>query len=243
MEKTPKILIVDDTPLMAKLTQKAVQSFGYDTEIRKNSTRAVAYVGNNDVDVILMDIELANSLYDGIETSKVIKSKYSIPIIFLTGHENAAIFKEAGLDCNFDVLIKPFDNKMLKMHIDIAIQNSSVEREYRTSEMVLDNIIEKSPNPIFIVYRDGVIFKLNSKTEAFTDYSHGVMLQKNILKVLALTFENAKEDYTFSDVFDAYKSGKQIFSNDNGKLSPLNISIEKYERGRAFGAYFIEILQ
>ncbi len=244
MSTKPKILIVDDSKIMAKLTQKMVESFGYETEVRENSTRAISYIGNHDVDVILMDIELENSMYDGIETCKVIKSRYNIPVIFLTGHENAKIFSDAKLCSMFDVLIKPYDEKMLKMHIDIAVENKKVEGRFRDNELWLNFLLEKQEKASFILDSNGEIIKANKRTEELTDYSSNVIINKNFLDVLPLIVENEKEGFilfSFDELIEFYNDGKKFITKIDNKKIQLNIQIESLEYRNNIIGYFLEI--
>lgn len=69
-----------------------------------------------------------DSKYDGIETARLIMSKYFIPIVFVTSIDNPDVFRRANLSGFFDVIIKPYDNKMLLMHIEIALQNNRAKK-------------------------------------------------------------------------------------------------------------------
>ncbi len=168
-----KVLIVDDSPVMAKLTAKNVESLGYDAAVRASSTLAFSYVGNNKTDLILMDIELIGSRYDGIRTAKAIRAKYSIPVIFITGHDDAKIFEEADIKNSFDVIMKPYDLKNLKMQIEVAIYNNRIEKKMRENEiwlvqtlaMVSDCIILLDPGNTIISYSQATVALLGLKSE------------------------------------------------------------------------------
>lgn len=239
MEKKPKILIVDDTPLMAKITQKTVESFGYETEIRENSTRAISFVGNNDVDVILMDIELNNSTYDGISTCKVIKSKYHIPIIFITGHESAKIFQD--LTCGFDVLIKPYDEKMLKMHIDIALMNAKIEKHYRDAEMWLDVFLAKNKTPVFLTNLDCLLFRAN---DAATMKYNLTCSASNVKSIFSLfSFYDAQNNLIteMEKLIELSAYEQKIFLEYEGKRNEVKLKIEKTVKNAKLGGYEVEI--
>jgi two-component system catabolic regulation response regulator CreB len=122
----PLILIVDDVPTIATLTQETVEQLGFATAVRKNATTGLAFVGNNDVDLILLDVELEDSLYNGLETAKLIQSRKDIPIIFLTGDDNIEVFRKADFCSPIYVLMKPYDPKQLKIQIEVALYNREI---------------------------------------------------------------------------------------------------------------------
>lgn len=241
MDRKPKILIVDDTPLMAKITQKTVESFGYETEIRENSTRAISYVGNNDVDVILMDIELNNSVYDGISTCKVIKSKYNIPIIFITGHENAKIFQDSQMTCGFDVLIKPYDEKMLKMHIDIALMNAQIERHYRDAEMWLDVYMAKNKKPLFLVNLESLLFRANDAAIMEYKLKCSTSNVKSLFSLFAFYDEQGNSIADIEKLIELSAYEKKIFLEYEGARNEVKLNIEKSMRYTKPVGYQIEI--
>lgn len=124
--KQPLVLIVDDVKMLAGYTQHVVENFGFKTAVRYNATTAIAFVGNNDVDLILLDVELQDSLLNGIDTARLIQGKRDIPIIFITGHEDIDVFRSAEFSAPIYVLLKPYEPKQLKISIETAIFNREI---------------------------------------------------------------------------------------------------------------------
>ena len=229
MPNKPVILIVDDSPTMAQINQNAVESFGkYTVVVRENSTRAISYVGNNKVDLILMDIELADSKYDGIETARLIMSKYFIPIVFVTSIDNPDVFRRANLSGFFDVIIKPYDNKMLLMHIEIALQNNRTESNYRNIDSLFDSYISSADTGIFITDSNGKIIKMNNRAEEISDYSRSLTIGKNILDILPLSIDDGNSGQFllgFDELINNIGS-KQFILRQDGRMLRLSISYQ-----------------
>ena len=122
----PLILIVDDMSAVATLTQDTVAQLGYDAAVRPNATTAIAFVGNNDADLIMIEVDLADSLFSGIETAKLIQSRKDIPIVFITAHDDIKIFRDADFNSQIYVILKPYDNRELKMQIEVALYNREI---------------------------------------------------------------------------------------------------------------------
>lgn len=244
MLKKPVILIVDDSPTMAQITFNAVTSFdAYEVVVRENSTRAISYVGNNHVDLILMDIELADSKYDGIETARLIMAKYHIPIVFVTSIDNPEVFSHANLSSFFDVLIKPYDNKMLKMHIEIALQNNRTESKYLSSDSYFDAFISSLSSGILITDAEGRIIKMNSTAEEICDYSRNLTVGKNILDILQLSIEDGRSGQFllgFDELISNIGKSQFLLSRD-GKTVRIQISAKQIQASADSIAYIIEI--
>jgi len=107
VKKLLKILLVEDDPLLQKLTSIMLQKAGYDVDIAGNGRIAVDKFSNI-YDVILMDLRMPE--IDGFETTKVIRALEKdklVPIIALTaeGHEVKPQCLAVGMD---DFMLKPF---------------------------------------------------------------------------------------------------------------------------------------
>jgi CheY-like chemotaxis protein len=93
MNEKKKILIVEDEAIHAMYLKMMLKKNGYDisgTEATGES--AIASVTENCPDLILMDIDLRNSI-DGIELANILRKKYSFPIIFISGFDDKETLK------------------------------------------------------------------------------------------------------------------------------------------------------
>ncbi len=103
------ILVVEDEGLIALHLMELLEKAGYKVGGLAYSGEAVLQALEKTPlpDLILMDIGLAGCL-DGIETGRLIREKYSIPLIFVTAYTSALTcerMKEVAPD---GVIIKPF---------------------------------------------------------------------------------------------------------------------------------------
>ena len=115
-----KILIVEDETIVALDTKSTLKKLGYEvTDIVTNYEDTMKSILDNKPDIILMDIFLKNSI-NGIEISKKINEKDSIPIIFVSAYcddetvANAVETEPAGY------LVKPFNRNDLKTTINLV---------------------------------------------------------------------------------------------------------------------------
>ncbi len=88
MEKDIKVLIVEDQVISTLMLERTLADYGYN--MCKSVTcgeDALISVKDNKPDIVVMDINLSTEI-TGLEAATEIKSKYDIPIIFLTGYDN-----------------------------------------------------------------------------------------------------------------------------------------------------------
>ena len=75
-----KILLVEDNELQRELYREELEAEGYDVEIAIDGDNALAKVGRECPDLVVLDIELPN--LDGIETMrKLLDDHPDIPVI------------------------------------------------------------------------------------------------------------------------------------------------------------------
>ena len=90
-----RILVVEDDPMNAKLFQLVlVRKAGFEVEVTESPERVLEAVRDGAVDVIIMDVSLSNSEWngtpvDGVEISRRLKQDPAtrhVPILLATAH-------------------------------------------------------------------------------------------------------------------------------------------------------------
>ncbi len=110
MEKA-KILVVEDEDIMAEHIQMRLHSYGYVVPlVVATGEEAIKKVDEDNFDLVLMDIGLRGEM-SGIDAAVRIRSRYDIPIIFLTSNIDEKIMERAKLTEPFGYLIKPIREK------------------------------------------------------------------------------------------------------------------------------------
>lgn len=102
-----KILIVEDELLLALLNRKIVESAGY--TVAKSLTKgedAIAYVKDNEIDLILMDIFLAGET-DGVTAVEEIRKFSQTPVIFVSGNSDKSTRNRAESIIGASFMVKP----------------------------------------------------------------------------------------------------------------------------------------
>ncbi len=116
--KNYNVLVVEDDLLFLVALERGIKKLGYQVlDVVDNSEDALAVLEEKTPDFILMDISIKGPL-DGIELARVIRKDKPIPIVFLSAHQDKAIYEEARRIQHADYLIKPFDTSSLSRAID-----------------------------------------------------------------------------------------------------------------------------
>ncbi|NYB51522.1 MAG: PAS domain S-box protein [Methanobacteriaceae archaeon] len=164
------ILVVEDEVVEAMNLKKSLQSMGYNVlHIASSGREAITQARNLKPDLILMDVILEGDM-DGIEASKVIKN-FKIPVIFLTALPDDTTVQRALLSEPYGYLIKPFDNRKLKIAIEVALYKNGMEKKYKKSQKnYYETIFENTGTATAIIEEDKTISLVNMEFSNFTGY-------------------------------------------------------------------------
>lgn len=116
-----KVLIVEDELIAAIDLKETLELAGHKvTAIARNFDEVTKAVRQTLPDIALMDIKLKDSKGDGIFIAKELKSRYSFPIIFLTGEQDKETFKRAKETLPSAYILKPFKANELSYQVELA---------------------------------------------------------------------------------------------------------------------------
>ena len=133
MEKA-RILIVEDEAIIAMEIESQLQSLEYEvTSIVDTGEKAIKKAEADKPDLILMDIRIKGEM-DGIDAAEVIRNKYGIPVIFSTAYLDEERIERAKITMPFGYVLKPIQERDLKVTIEMALYVSKVDAERRKAE-------------------------------------------------------------------------------------------------------------
>lgn len=117
------ILVVEDNEANRMLIQVVLEGLGYVVRLASSATEALASIGLQRPDLILMDIQLPGQ--DGLELTRRLKADpqvASIPVIALTAHAMASD-RQLCLDAGcIGYIAKPIDTRSLGAQIHEFLQ-------------------------------------------------------------------------------------------------------------------------
>ena len=133
MEKA-QILIVEDDGIVAMHIESQLKQLGYGvTGVVIYAEKAIEKVEEHNPDLVLMDIVLKGEM-DGIEAAEIIRSRFDIPVVFLTAYADEERFERAKVTIPFGYMLKPFQDRDLKITIEMALYVAKADKERKQAE-------------------------------------------------------------------------------------------------------------
>ncbi|TMP43695.1 diguanylate cyclase response regulator [Pseudoalteromonas citrea] len=132
MQKTARILIVDDDPLNRVVLDNTL-SEEYQISQCESAEQALTFLADNKVDLIISDIRMPGmSGYDLLERLKTNQNTYAIPVIIISA-SNSYNDEAKGLQMGaMDYITKPFSPLIVKArvknHLAIKQKNDLLEK-------------------------------------------------------------------------------------------------------------------
>ena len=193
MGKT-KILIVEDEVLVAKDLQHTLQNLGYDVSAAVSSgPKAIESVEKEKPDLILMDIVLQGEM-DGIETAKQIRSRFNVPVVYLTAHTDQKTVERAKITNPFGYIVKPFDDRQLKAVVEMAIYKVEMDSKLKQSEGWLFTTLKSIGDGVIATDENGLIKFVNSVARELTGCGQENVVGKPLNYIFTAINEHTLEE-------------------------------------------------
>ncbi len=158
-----KIMVVEDERLVAEDIKNTLEDIGYSVVgPMDNGKEAIQKAGEEKPDLVLMDIVLKEEM-DGVEAAEKIKSKFDIPVIYLTAYSDDKKLKRAKVTQPFAYIIKPFRRREIHSNIEMALYKHEMEEEIKRKEEKYRAIFRNSGTAMVIIEKDKTISLANEK--------------------------------------------------------------------------------
>jgi DNA-binding LytR/AlgR family response regulator len=184
-----KCLIIDDEPIARKLLAEFIEEIDYLTLAgeAENPLKAMAFLNNNTVDIIFLDINMPK--INGIDFLK--NSKINSHIIMTTAYPEYAV-EAYGLDV-LDYLIKPIAFERFVKACNKAKEMNALNKGMPASPKVTDHFFIKCDNQIEKVFYHDLVY-----AEAMLNY---VMLYTASRKMIVYITIKSLEKQLPEDIF------------------------------------------
>ena len=112
------ILIVEDEIITAMAMGNAFKNAGHEIcGHAVSGENALRQIEQKRPDVVLMDVSLRGEC-NGIDTANIVRSRWNIPVIFMTGYSDNKIIAKLKADGFAHLFIKPLDHQEILALID-----------------------------------------------------------------------------------------------------------------------------
>ena len=134
MQNPAGILIVEDEAIVAMDLKRRVESNGYSVVgVVDSAERAITLAEDTLPDLVLMDVQLSGKM-DGIGAADAIRTRFDIPVIFLTAFSDRDSVERAVASEAFGYIVKPIEERDLLIVIQFALEKSRMERALRDAK-------------------------------------------------------------------------------------------------------------
>ncbi len=188
-EEAGKILLVDDSPTVLRLTSFYLEGSGYETLLASSGGEALAILEKVQPDLVLSDVLMPGM--DGIELCRRIKlnpKTRNVPVLIITTSKEAGRLREALDSGANDYIQKPFQQEELL---------ARVRSHIRTKRLIDD--LQASRNELLMV-NEKLAEANNRKTEFLSTVAHdlrtpltSIRTYSELLTLSSVTIDTQKE--------------------------------------------------
>lgn len=166
-----RILVVEDEGIVARDIAQRLRSLGYEvTGLVPSAEKAYEAVALSVPDLVLMDIHLKGSV-DGISAAENLRSSHDIPVIFLTAFADVPNLERAKLAEPFGYILKPFEERSLHVHIEMALVKHAAEQRLRQREQWITSVLHSVRDSVLVTDLQGNVTFMNAAAQQLTGWA------------------------------------------------------------------------
>ena len=223
-----KVMVVEDEALVALDIQRQLVQAGFAVTGRvPTAARAFKLIEEETPDVVLMDIKLKGQM-DGVQAASIIRSRYALPVIYLTSHSDDTTLDRARATEPYGFLLKPFASFGMKAAITMAVHKHRMESKFQTNHALLSTILFGLPGAVIVANARGEILFLNRAAEQCTGWNCGETSGRKLTEIARIHDTEGTEVWpsllqqVMSTGIAARIPGKTRLVAKNGELSDVS---------------------
>ena len=242
-----KILIVEDEAISALDLQSRLQNRGFLVpEIAFTGEEAIRKSAEVRPDLVLMDIMLPGDI-DGITAAEQIKSRFDIPVIYVTAYADEATLQRAKITEPFGYIIKPFQERELAIAIEMALYKHKMEKKIKENEKWLATILRSIGDAVIVTDKSSLITFMNGIAEKLTGWGMEEVLNKKLNDIFSIINRDTRQpheniiDKVLSDGIVRGLANHTILIAKDGTEIPIDDSMApiKDDLGNITGAVLV----
>ncbi len=181
MQGKPKVLIVEDEPLIAENIAMHLNDTAFEVSgIAYDYEEALQLLKKGMPDIAILDINLEEE-HDGIEIAEHIKRTSNIPFLFLTSYSDKATIDRVKKTGPYAYLVKPFNKNTLLASLEIALSNFNYEHNQHIPFLNLFKI-NKQIDPANLSQREFEVIQAIYAGKSNQDICSELFISLNTLK-------------------------------------------------------------
>ena len=170
MTHRARIMVVEDERITAEDLRDILTHSGYDvTAAVATGEEALRRAESDRPDLVLMDVRIEGPL-DGLETARLLRQRFDIPVVYLTAHADDETLSTAKLSEPLGYIVKPFQEPELHATIEVALHKVAMERDSRLRQRLLEETLSSMETAVITLDREARIALMNSSAERWTGW-------------------------------------------------------------------------
>ncbi|MFH1136342.1 MAG: PAS domain S-box protein [Pseudomonadota bacterium] len=241
--RKPSVLIVEDDAIISMSIQQTLLDMGCRINAAvDNGLKALSFMEKTTPDLVVSDIVLGCEP-DGIDLAREIRSRFGVPVVLITAYADLEKIRRAKLVQPFGYLIKPFQERDLKVTVEMALYTAQVEakrvkaeKALQESEAMFRLVYEKSPTGVCLFDNNGRVLGCNRQLADLMGVDHPDRL------VGFNYFEMMKDGPAKEAVRQAVATGASLFegpytSVSGGKDAYQKVHFKRVAENLLLGVY------
>jgi len=240
-----KILIVEDEIIIAKSLQMKLEGEGYCVcAVVSSGEWAIRKAEEEKPDLVLMDIVLGGDM-NGIKAADQIRSRFNIPVVYLTAFSDREILNRAKITEPFGYILKPFEDRELYANIEMALYRAKTEARLRESEEKLRRTFDDSPIGAAILSLDYRFQRVNERLCQMSGYAREELILLSFPEIIHpddLKVWLEKMASLLNGSIDRFQLDSRIRCK-SGKIGWICLSVSLVRDALGHPLYFLPMLE
>jgi PAS domain S-box-containing protein len=213
-----KILVVEDEPIVALDLQQEVELLGLTVVGQAESAdEALMAAEENRPDLALMDVRIVGSM-DGIQTARLLREAYGIPVIFLTSYSDESTIKRAARELPFGYLTKPFQRRELRAALEVGLHRVKTEAQQRMEQEAIAATVSGMREGVMLVSAARRVRFMNAAAEDLTGWPIEEAKEKPVDEILRLGDPSQGPPYAIASNAAVEEFGVALVRNGGGNI-------------------------
>ncbi len=216
---TQRIVVVEDENIVALDIKLQLEHLGYVVPaVFASGERLLEGLPELNADLVLLDIVLKGDL-DGVETAKLVKERFDVPVILLTALDTQETLERAKFAQPFAFIVKPFDERELRNAVVISLYRHTMEQQLQRRERLFSTTLESIRDGVLVTDEEYRIDFSNSVAESILGKERDDIVGSALSAILCLrTDDGARVSPTDE------RDGQLFLERDDG----TSIAVERY---------------
>jgi diguanylate cyclase (GGDEF)-like protein/PAS domain S-box-containing protein len=214
-ENAPRLLLVDDEPLLLQSLQRLLDGRGYQIETATSGREAMNHLGQHDFDLLLLDLHLPD-VYGFEVLQHAAALGREVCTIVVSGDSDISAAIRALKEGAYAFVRKPYKpDELLHTvhnalgHLQSRRENERIRERLEQSEQLYRYLVDESPDLIYTLDVRGRFTFVNRRFETLLGYSAADLIGQHY-SMLLIPQESAVADHVFQERRQSGRASRNV---------------------------------